>query len=216
MRSRSLLPILCASLLAAAPGVAQTATTGATEPAPPERRFEVTPFLGLLVSDSLDSIGSGPKIDIDEDLDFGLALSFPTRFDFFQVELIYSRYHMDLAADRPGTPRVTEVSQRSLHLGGLWELTDGRHRGYATAAVGVVELDPEGRFYSTKSLPSISLGGGGKLYFHDRVGLRLDGRLLGHVADGKMFCNPTAGCVGLVSSSLLVQLELSAGLIIRF
>lgn len=180
------------------------------------QRAELTLFLGWLLSDSLDSIGPGAKLDFDDDLDLGFVFSVPTPFEGFRVELIYSRNEMRLTADRPGQPQLAEVDQQYVHVGGLWELGDGPNRGFATASVGVVELEPEGRLRSSESMPSFGLGGGGKFHVSDRIGLRVEGRLLGHVGDSSMFCDRTTGCLGQVSSSLLVQFQAAVGLTLRF
>lgn len=229
MLRKTMLLTVCCCLLGVSVVAAQSTVEAAEEqaadsgsldattspPADDGDEVEVTLFLGLLVSDSLDSIGPGAKLDFDEDLDLGLSVALATSFDGFQVEILYSRNRMDLTADRPGQPRLAEIEQRYLHVGGLWELNDGPRRGFATASVGIVKLDPEGTTYAAKTLPSVGLGGGGKFVVSDHVGFRVEGRLLGHVGGRSIFCAP-ASCLGQVSGSLLMQFQAAVGLTVRF
>jgi hypothetical protein len=177
---------------------------------------EISLLLGLLMSDSLDRVEPGAEVEFDEDLGIGLVLGMPIAPDF-RLEIIYGHNEMELTADAPGEALLARLEQQYFHVGGLWELSGGPEGGFATASIGIVQLDPGGPgHYSSETLPSFSLGGGGKFFFSDRAGLRVEGRLLGHVGAGSMFCSSAAGCLGRASGSLLLQFQANAGVTVRF
>lgn len=67
------------------------------------------------------------------------------------------------------------------------------------------------------NLAAAALGGGLKVYLGRRLGVRLQGRLLFPVlaAGGAFLVGPSGGYV-IVTSSVLVWCDLSAGLFFRF
>jgi hypothetical protein len=81
--------------------------------------------------------------------------------------------------------------------------------------MGAVYYNPDSRIYDSEWFFSMTLGGGIKVYFSDRVGVRFQGRLLFPLvySSAGLFCG-TGGCsVGMGAGSSILQVDFTAGLI---
>ena len=176
---------------------------------------EVAPFVGVLFEGELEA--GDPDFEFDKDSAYGITIGIPV-LGADKVELMYSSFESPLRSKGPGRLRAAEVDFTYWHVGGHWEHGDGPTKLFAVASGGIVEIDPDGSFYRSKTLPSAGFGGGAKYFFHDFFGVKGEGRIMANYIDGSrdLICNPEAGCLGRVSGSFLWQLQASVGVVFKF
>lgn len=175
---------------------------------------EIAPFLGWLQPVTNVEAGN-PDLEFDDQIQYGVTVGIPV-LGPDQVELMYSKYESALRSRGPGQAKVIDVDFTYLHIGGHWEHGRGPGKMFAIASAGILDIDPKGNFFDDDTLLSAGLGGGGKHFFNERVGLKAEGRILANYLDGEgeVFCN-SAGCLGKISGSFLWQFQASVGLVLR-
>lgn len=177
--------------------------------------FEISPMVGVIIGGDLEA--GDPDLEFDKDSGFGVTLGFPVLGND-QFEIMYATYESALRSKGPGQPNVAVVDFDYLHIGGHWERGDGPGKLFSLASAGIVDIQPQGGVYGSKSLPSAGLGGGAKYFFSDYFGFRAEGRIFANYIDGSrdLLCNPEFGCLGKVSGSFLWQFQMGAGFVLRF
>lgn len=123
--------------------------------------------------------------------------------------------------DSSPTPiaRPHELFGRLLAPYGVWEIKTDRKRPFLGLTVGGTRLDAKTSDVDDEWAFSAGISGGMKYFFNDRVGLRFEGRgLLSFFrSSGAIFCGfPPGQCAFTVSGSNFAQLNVLAGLIVRF
>jgi hypothetical protein len=187
---------------------------------------EVTPFLGYRLSVDFKDVGTDSS-RLDESATYGLMIDIPLN-DRTRLELLVDLQETDLVKSEVfGDPELFPVDVSYFQVGATreWETrkTETRSlRPFVVGTVGIAEFNPQGGGLRTGDLKgetrvAFTFGGGAKLFFHRRVGVRLDGRVFAAYFEdaGGLFCG-SAGCFARVSGSLLWQAEVSAGLILKF
>lgn len=177
---------------------------------------ELTPLLGFLAGGDIEA-PDDPDYDFDKDSNWGVSLGIPL-VAADQLEFLYAEYETALRTDGPDGLRAAVVDFTYAHIGGLWENGGSPGSLFAAASVGILDIDPQGGVYSSDTFPSLGLGGGGKYFFTDHIGIRGEGRVFANWIDGSrdVFCNQETGCLGRVSGSFLWQFQAAVGLAIRF
>lgn len=186
-------------------------------------RFEITPMggwqFGGSLSAELESQGSG-KLKTPAAGAFGVTLDFTVRPDG-QVEFLYWRQNTSLRFQLTGSPEETlfDMSVEYFHVGGLLQF-EPQTWGYpfAIASLGGTRFNPDEPTLSDEWRFSFALGGGAKLMFTDRIGVRGQARLWMTLlqSDSAFFCALPGGCLISVSGTVLFQGEASAGLVVGF
>jgi opacity protein-like surface antigen len=186
------------------------------------RGIEVTPFAGYRFGGSFEDEDTEEDFDLDDDGSLGLILNFPAS-EFTEYEIYYSR--QDTSVDVSGfvvTPARLDMQVEYLQIGGtyLFDTTE-KVQPYFVATVGIAKLDPDAAGTNSDTFFSFGVGGGWKFNPNKRVGLRLDGRLLGTLisSDTDIFCQtgPQGNvCAVNIKGESLYQFELQAGVIFRF
>jgi hypothetical protein len=187
---------------------------------------ELTPFAGYMFGGKAKFIQG--EINFRDNANFGLAVDVPVE-RIASVEIYWS--HMDTRAEwRPYKqylpefdPADLDVSIDYFQIGGLkqGDLGTGIVKGFGSLTIGAAYLnikDPEindvWRFAAT-------LGGGIKIFPTDRIGIRLQGRLLMPMYWGNVGFYAGIGTgggsagIGVNTYTLLLQGDLTAGLIIQ-
>ena len=195
-----------------------------------EAKLEITPSYGYTFS-SRNNYAYG-ELDLEDNYSAGLALDIRVHRDML-VELSYSNYPTEMTAEVYngiyGKSRyVTPVSVQYYMIGGMREFSDEKVKPFTSLSLGGALLHPTGNTEGTDFIGntaeisygdqwafSAALGGGAKIMFNDRIGLRLQGRLLLPMYFNGVGIYCGGGCGGGASFGVyFVQLELSGGIII--
>lgn len=184
-----------------------------------EHRFEVTPFAGYRMGGTFSDETTDAELELNNAGSFGLILNM-READNTEWELLYS--HQDTDIDIGGAAGGSvNMNVDYLQIGGTY-LGEGRHaRPYLAATIGLAHLDPAAAELPSDTFFAFSIGTGFKLRPHERLGLRLEGRLFGTVidSDSKIFCvsgSSGSGCLINTKADVLWQVEISVGAIVRF
>ena len=178
---------------------------------------EVTPFVGYQFGGGFDTREG--SLNIDPRANLGLVLSFRTRHDGL-VELLYSRQATTLEFEGIlDSGDLFDMTVEYLHVGGLWEIETDRKRPFLGLTVGGTRLDPQTSSLDDEWAFSAGISGGLKYFFTERFGVRVEGRglLSFFSSSGAIFCGfPPGQCGFSVSGSNFVQLDVLAGLTVKF
>jgi opacity protein-like surface antigen len=180
-----------------------------------ERGFEITPFAGFRFGGSFEDNTTGADLKVGESGSFGLILGLRDTPET-HYELFYSFQRTELRGSGTfgGVP-LFDLDIHYLHLGGTYEFQSETVRPFISGGVGLTFLDPSGAGLDSSTNFSMSLGGGVKIPFSSRVGMRLEGR--GYLTvlpnSTEIFCVSSGGvaCAVRVTGDVLGQFELLAG-----
>lgn len=188
--------------------------------------IEITPFAGYRLGGEFESDedgdAPGQDIDIDDAAAFGLIVNWPAE-DNTEWELYVSRQSTSLDTGGlfdPAEAPLTKLDISYLQAGGTYWFDGERVRPYIVATVGASRFEPDDSAFDSETFFAFGIGGGYKIMPTSRIGLRLEGRVLGSVVDSDeaVFCRSGAaanGCLIAVSSNVVWQWEVMAGLVFR-
>lgn len=207
-RALALALVLASGCLASAPLAAQS------------DRYELSPSFGFQFGgehEAFDDLGRF-EIQVDESDSLGLTFDLPLS-RHFQIEFLWLEQDTELRLDEGFGETVffDDTKLSFWHAGGLWQWVGGQVQPFVTATAGVTRIDPGITRVETEHKPSLSFGGGVKVFFTDHFGLRLDGRLLVTILETNDHDHD--GCCrrhGRDDSSELTQGRFAAGLILAF
>ena len=183
-----------------------------------DAQVEVTPYTGFMFGGNYH--GYNNYIDIEDGQNYGIATDI-TIFPGGQVELMYNR--MVSSASFRGyydnDYGSFDLASEYFHIGALQEVMSGKVRPFGNISIGLAVFTPQNREFDTDVSFSFNFGGGVKVYLTDMVGIRLQGRLMmpvyfTGVGFGCGIGTGGASCGGAGLSSVLLQGDFSAGLII--
>jgi len=206
-----------------------------------DRGFELTPTLGwvrggnIVVEDRTFTVRD-VSLDINSSGTYGLRFDIPLP-SRFSIELMVQRQESEfedekaLFGQEPGgffpegsTLDLLKVNLTHLHGGVIYTFGDNWSRWFVTGSAGVTEISPSLPLEKATRL-SLSAGGGIKMDLNQRLGLRLEGRFYWIDTDDKtattvQFQHPECyegPCTYTYRyDSAITQLEVTAGLIIKF
>jgi opacity protein-like surface antigen len=190
-----------------------------------DHRIEITPFAGFQLGGSFKFYEG--KLKVVDNADYGGMISVLLGSGT-QLEFAYSR--MDTRAEwRPYNDYDLEFPQEEVDLavnyfllGGVKELdTDNEAvRPFGLFSLGATWFDPKDDNTTDKWLFSMAAGVGLKYFFNERIGIRIQARLLmPMVWNGMTFyvgvgSGGASSGVGVTSTSSIVQGDFTGGLII--
>lgn len=186
--------------------------------------FELTPFIGARMGGGFDvendTTGVTSSADLDSSTSYGIDVGlYKNAVGFY--ELLYSTQETSLDLDAPGLGDV-DVRVDYLQVGGTAFFDqDQRWLPYLSMTVGAAMLKPTQGDYDSETKFAMSLGGGLRFPFNDRVAATLGVRayLTFLSSDTGLFCVSTgenAGCLVKSSGSTFWQGEGQLGLTVRF
>lgn len=162
-------------------------------------------------------------IKVDNNATYGITLSLPVGWGV-SGEFAFSRSDSKMRF----FPKIPEyypdeksVASNYFLVGAMKELGEGPLIGFGGLTVGVAWFDIKDQAVSDVVRFSMSLGAGAKYMFSDRVGIRIQGRLLMpmYFSGGGMYCGIGGGgssCgVGVGGGISILQGDISGGLIFR-
>jgi opacity protein-like surface antigen len=188
--------------------------------------IEITPFAGYTFGGQFEAeegtAPAGSDIDVDDASSFGLMVNWPAE-ENTEWEVYLNRQSTSLEAEGlftpPDTP-PTDLDITYLQVGGTYWGQGERARPYFVATVGASRFEPDDSSFDSETFFAFTVGGGYKIAPTSRLGLRLEGRVLGSLvdSDSSVFCasgSAASGCLIRVSSSVVWQWEVLAGLVFR-
>jgi len=185
-------------------------------------KLQITPFAGYRLGGTFEDSETEQEYKLDNNPSYGLSINFPSKGNT-EWEIYYSRQstQVDIAGFVP-SGEALDLDVEYLQLGGTYLFNETKNSvPYFVATVGATKMDPSGANTKSDTFFSFGAGGGWKYFPTKRVGLRLDGRVLGSFisSNSKIFCQSgSAGgsCAISTSGKILFQFELGAGVIFRF
>ncbi len=179
------------------------------------QELEITPTVGYFWGGKLRTYYG--ELRLGEGMNYGLTVDYSvapgTLFEAFWTintsEVNYYEYGFKDFTDK------FNITTNYIHLGVVQEMNYGEaFRPYGVFTMGTTIFSPER--YSTVWQFSLGLGGGLKYYISDRIGIKVQGRLLLPVyfRGGGVWCG-TGGCgYGLSAGTAIAQGDVTAGLVI--
>lgn len=181
---------------------------------PAAAQASVTLFAGYAGTNGIDNATNSTSADIDDAATFGVAIGIP--FDASrELQLLYNQQSTTLTPGGGAAP--FDLTVRYLHVGGTVFVDRAVGQGfYAVGGVGMTQFSPGTGGYSNEYKPSANLGVGYYLPLGDRFALRAEAR--GYVtfvnSSGGFLCS--GGCVVVLKSDAVTQVEAKVGLMARF
>ena len=182
------------------------------------QNLEITPFVGYRLGGGLDAPDIQESFDFSDSESYGVAVDIPLGVDDY-IEIFYSTQATrleDSSGFLDGEP-LFDIDIDYWHIGGLHQWNNGDIDTFLVATVGVTEFNPGPQEINSESRFSLGLGGGAKVMFGERVGLRFEGRGFTTFIDtnSEVFCDPFR-CYSFASATVLWQFEARIGLVLAF
>jgi opacity protein-like surface antigen len=178
---------------------------------------DIVLFTGLRGGGEFEDIDTGDELKLKETQTFGIVIDKQMK-NGKRYEFYYSHQPSELTSSDPSTGALFDVDIDYLHFGGKHYINkeDGT---FIVGTIGATHFSPKTAGLSDETKFSLGFGGGIEFMGTKNIGLRLEGRVFGNFLDssGAIFCGGSSGgCTIITTSSVLWQLELNVGLIIRF
>jgi hypothetical protein len=174
------------------------------------QKFEITPMIGYQFGGKVQ--GDVRDLNIDGNVNYAIYLGYQAIPKLF-VELSYTymktsmKWEYDLLPDEP----LGDLGIHYFQIGSSRVFMDGRVQPFALGSLGATWFNPEDSAIDDEWRFSIALGGGAKVWITQKIGARLQGRLLMPISfEGVWFGTGGAGLAG----SVLFQGDFSAGVVI--
>jgi hypothetical protein len=178
------------------------------------QKIELSPFAGYETGGRLYT--DQGYLYVGNGMDYGASINYsykPGR----QFELSYSHMKSNLDVDEGyNRVRVCDLSVNYYSIGVLRELGQGKKMTpYGLASLGIVNYRPLSGEFSNENLVHFSFSGGVKLFPSEKIGLRLQARLLIPIwADGSYFTgDPNGTTVTVTTRPGAVQCDFTASVI---
>jgi len=182
--------------------------------------FTVTPFTGWVFGGTAETRDG--RLRIRETVDYGVNLDLPYRGSrSTRVRLSFTTYDttVEEKIDLAGVSRALfDMRVDHYQLGGTKVISEGRVQTYGMGTFGVTHFSPRDSSYSSETRVSMHFGLGMETMLGKHLGLNLQGRLLLPFNDysGSLFCG-NGGCTAtVIGGGSLLQVDISAGLVMRF
>jgi len=177
--------------------------------------FDFTPFTGYRFGATLlDAQPSDDDLDIQAAKNWGFIIGRNANQQA-RYELLYS-HQGSVLTDRTDPGNAFDLEIHYLQLGGTLDVGHDTWTPFVSGGVGMSYIKPDGVRQNNETNLSLSLGGGVKWSPSPHLGLRLEIRGYGTLAeDGSgLFC--ASGCELQARGDLLPQYETNLGLTFHF
>ena len=186
-------------------------------------RFSITPMGGYTFGGEFEDEAGTASVEVDDAAHWGLIANLRESANT-QWEVFYSRQESEAAlTELPGgTPAGTvDLDVQYLHVGGTYVADGLRARPFLAATVGATRFDPDPLSFASEHFFSFGIGAGWQFAPTERLGFRLESRLLGTFlrSDSELFCGTGVEenvCAISTDSDMYWQLQASLGLVFRF
>lgn len=191
-------------------------------PAISQRGIEITPFIGYQLSGSVPMTEG--EFDVKDSEDYGLTVNIPLPMkQGMQLELLYLRMDTEARFDTYYYNSLTESQTFDMiveyfQIGGVnvIERPGAKVKPFGALTLGASHFNPNGSTIEDEWFFSATLGAGVKIFPSEKIGIRLQGRLLMPFSFGSagLWCG-TGGCsAGVGTTSVFLSGDFTAGLII--
>ncbi|MGI9202692.1 MAG: hypothetical protein ACR2Q3_01710 [Woeseiaceae bacterium] len=180
--------------------------------------FEITPLIGYRYGGTFDVQGGNDAYEFDDSSSFGLVLNMREQANT-QWEVLYSQQSgsamlNSVAVSQP----AVDVDIHILQIGGTYQGTGDKIRGYVAATVGGTRFDASS---ANDTFFSGSIGVGVQIMPEAKFGIRLEARAYATLTDSDtdLFCSTGPDlnvCAIRVEGELFNQFETFAGFVFRF
>lgn len=180
--------------------------------------LDVVVFTGLRGGGEFEVVDTGTELKLKEAQTLGIVVDKQTKKGTYW-EFYYSRQPTKLTTDESfSSDSLFDIDVEYLHFGGKNYISkeDGT---FLVGTIGATHFSPKAAGFDSETKFSLGLGTGIEFGGDSNIGLRLEGRAFGTFFDssGAIFCGgSTGGCTIITTSSVLWQLEMNVGLVIRF
>lgn len=184
------------------------------------QRLEITPFMGYQFGGNL-GVREG-DINVKDRGNFGFIINTTVRYGY-QFEFSYSRQETELELREFPSGRKRDLFGMAIEyyqIGGLAQRGDpsgyGEVMPFGLVTLGLTRFDPYKAGYSDEWRFSAAFGIGSKFYFSERLGLRLQARVLipFQLSGMGAFCSSGDCSFTFGGSSSILQGDVFAGLVI--
>ncbi|MBI5040218.1 MAG: outer membrane beta-barrel protein [Gammaproteobacteria bacterium] len=182
-----------------------------------EHGIEITPMVGYRSGGSFEDPATQETLDLDEGPSSGLVINIDHDANT-QWEFVYSHQETELQLGPTFSGnRQFDLNVDYLAAGGAYVWRDARVQPYISATVGIAYLDPQDSTYDAETRFLLQLAGGYKYFVSPNLGLRIEARGYATMmdTDAEVFCGNGA-CVARIQSSGFGQVEINAGMNLRF
>lgn len=178
---------------------------------------ELTPIAGYRSSGSFEDPNTAQTLDLDDSASYGLILNMDHDANT-QWEFMLSRQSTQLQTGPSFVGSgLFDLDVTYFSAGGIYVWRDPKVEPFIGAGIGVTHMAPDESRYDSETRVLLQLVGGYKFHLTDNIGLRIEARGYGTLlnSDAQVFCGD-GQCVARVESDGFGQLELNAGLVVRF
>lgn len=180
------------------------------------QQVEITPLVGYQFGGKF-TVQRG-TLRIKDNLNYGAILDITVRPNT-QLELSYSRQDTRVEFRGVGFENINiDATVDYWQIGGLVEYPRDRVRPFGLFTLGATHFNPKVAGVSGVWRFSGTIGGGVKVFLSPNIGFRLQGRLLlPYISGGSsIFCGLPGGCYITLGGTVLLQADVTAGLILAF
>ena len=185
--------------------------------------FSITPIGGYTFGGEFEDEAATAAVEVEDKAHWGLIANLRESANT-QWEVFYSRQQSEAAiAELPGgaLAGTVDLDVQYLQVGGTYVADGVRARPFLAATVGATRFDPDPLSFGSENFFSFGLGAGWQFSPTERLGLRLESRLLGTFlrSDSELFCGTGVEenfCAISTDSDMYWQLQASLGLVFRF
>jgi hypothetical protein len=180
---------------------------------------ELFGFGGYMVANDV-SVTEG-ELNVYSNPNYGAAISFEVDRGL-QAELLWigQQTTMDLKRYNGLTEPLFDIGINYFQAGAIYEFKQNSQQKafpFTSFSLGATLFSPDSSIYGDEWRFSITFGGGGKFYLSDKVGLRLQARLLVplNFSSAGMWCGSGGCSVGVGSWATFLQADFTGGIFIR-
>ncbi|HWM27025.1 MAG TPA: hypothetical protein VNQ14_01105 [Woeseiaceae bacterium] len=184
-------------------------------------QYSLTPFGGYTFGGEFKDEEDTLSVEVDDAAHFGLIFNIRESANT-QWEIFYARQSSEAdTSEVSATQPLVDIDVHYLHLGGTYVADGNRARPFLAATIGGTRFDPGPLTFDSEHFFSFGIGAGWQLQPTDRLGVRLEGRMLGTFlrSDTKLFCETGPDenvCAIAANSDIYWQFQTSLGLVFRF
>jgi len=195
---------------------------GLVQPAMSQKgAIEITPTFGYQWGGSL--AGYEGEIDLDDGAQYGVILGYRVQkelvveffWSYLATHATFEPYYLT-SVDPDLLGLESDLGVHYFQLNAVYETGRGKTKPFLGAGAGIVMFSPEDSKFDTNIYAAMNFSGGLKVYLSEKIGLRLQGRLLLplYVTGGGFYVGTGGTGVSVGAGIPIVQGDLSAGLII--
>lgn len=200
--------------------VALFVSTGAFSVSARDTKFEIIPYGGYQWGGTLRGYSADARLT--DTGNWGIAVNVPIRYNV-DLTISYTRQYTNLEIkyyNPPSVEQVFDLSNEYYQIGALnyFGQPDGKAKPYLLMTLGATRMAPDDPLYSSEWFFSFCLGLGTKVYLNERIGLRLQARMLVPMlwSGAGLWCGGGGCSVGVSGGSSVVQGDVTVGLVVAF